>query len=215
MALLTIIPTSPHAQLMSHLANDPEDPDLARRMTEDYDFGYKLKFDKATKRDRKYWTNPLSLQLPNAPSMRIICYYGVGKPSERAYLYKTDAEGQVDSIDVSIDDPRHNISAGVLMGEGDGTVNLMSLGFACNKLWKQPTHNPAGISVTTRELYHTKEGLLVFRGAKESDHVNIMGNTEMAADLLKVVSGHGDEDVFGQDRHFSSILDMVEKVNLT
>lgn len=57
-------------QLMDHLANDPEDPDLSRRMTEDYDFGYQVKFDRATKKNKKYWTNPLSLQLPQAPSMR-------------------------------------------------------------------------------------------------------------------------------------------------
>ena len=86
----------------------------------------------------------------------------------------------MDAIDVSIDDPARNISAGVLMAEGDGTVTLMSLGFASNKLWKQKSHNPAGISVTTRELWHTKEGLLTFRGTKESDHVNISKSSSLS-----------------------------------
>jgi phospholipid:diacylglycerol acyltransferase len=33
--------------------------------------------------DPSKWTNPLETRLPNAPSMRIFCLYGHGKPTER------------------------------------------------------------------------------------------------------------------------------------
>lgn len=128
--------------------------------------------------ERRHWTNPLSVALPNAPKMRVLCYYGVGKvraygtgvswapihtsdpssplspcppssqqqPTERAYVYKTDADGRIDVIDTSINDPRRNVSDGVFMGEGDGTVSLLSLGYHCAKVCVYVcmcTHAPA------------------------------------------------------------------------
>lgn len=71
----------------------------------------------------------------------VLCYYGVGKPTERAYIYKTaGSDGAIDVIDAAINDPRRNISDGVLMGEGDGTVSLLSLGYHCAKVrvWVVP-----------------------------------------------------------------------------
>lgn len=41
---------------------------------------------------------------------------------------------------------------GVTMGEGDGTVNLVSLGAMCVEGWKRPRWNPANISVVTVEV---------------------------------------------------------------
>ena len=41
---------------------------------------------------------------------------------------------------------------GVRMGEGDGTVNLLSLGAMCVEGWKRPTWNPWGINVTVVEV---------------------------------------------------------------
>lgn len=46
---------------------------------------------------------------------------------------------------------------GVKMGEGDGTVSLLSMGAMCIEGWKRPRWNPARINVTTvevRELIH-------------------------------------------------------------
>lgn len=37
--------------------------------------------------NEKTWANPLEAALPNAPSMKIHCIYGVGKPTERSYWY--------------------------------------------------------------------------------------------------------------------------------
>jgi phospholipid:diacylglycerol acyltransferase len=36
------------------------------------------------------WINPLETRLPHAPNMKIYCFYGVGKPTERAYFYRED-----------------------------------------------------------------------------------------------------------------------------
>ncbi|KAI9286848.1 Lecithin:cholesterol acyltransferase-domain-containing protein [Umbelopsis sp. AD052] len=37
--------------------------------------------------DHTKWANPLESQLPNAPSMKIYCMYGVGVETERSYYY--------------------------------------------------------------------------------------------------------------------------------
>jgi hypothetical protein len=70
-------------------------------------------------------------------SKPVLCYYGVGKPTERAYMYKTSDNGAIDTIDTSVDDPKRNVSDGVFMGEGDGTVGLLSLGYHCAKARKK------------------------------------------------------------------------------
>lgn len=38
------------------------------------------------------------------------------------------------------------------MGEGDGTVSLLSLGAMCVEGWKKKRWNPAGIKVVTNEV---------------------------------------------------------------
>ncbi|KAI8875464.1 hypothetical protein K501DRAFT_280347, partial [Backusella circina FSU 941] len=37
--------------------------------------------------DPTKWSNPLESRLPNAPDMKIYCFYGVGVPTERSYYY--------------------------------------------------------------------------------------------------------------------------------
>jgi phospholipid:diacylglycerol acyltransferase len=44
------------------------------------------------------------------------------------------------------------IQNGVKMGEGDGTVSLVSLGAMCVEGWARKRWNPAGIKVTTVEV---------------------------------------------------------------
>ena len=41
---------------------------------------------------------------------------------------------------------------GVKMGEGDGTVSLLSLGAMCVDGWKRKRWNPAGMKVVTIEV---------------------------------------------------------------
>ena len=38
------------------------------------------------------------------------------------------------------------------MGEGDGTVSLLSLGAMCVEGWKRKRWNPGGIKITTVEV---------------------------------------------------------------
>lgn len=44
------------------------------------------------------------------------------------------------------------IRNGVKLGEGDGTVSLLSLGAMCVEGWKRKRWNPAGIKITTVEV---------------------------------------------------------------
>lgn len=44
------------------------------------------------------------------------------------------------------------IRNGVKMGEGDGTVSLLSLGAMCVEGWKRKRWNPAGIKIITVEV---------------------------------------------------------------
>lgn len=50
------------------------------------------------------------------------------------------------------DGARPRILNGVKMGEGDGTVSLLSLGAMCVEGWKRERWNPAGIKVVTVEV---------------------------------------------------------------
>ena len=63
-------------------------------------------------------------------------------------LYRTTYI-DADYTDETINPPVIN---GVKMGEGDGTVSLLSLGAMCVEGWKRERWNPAGIKVTTVEV---------------------------------------------------------------
>jgi phospholipid:diacylglycerol acyltransferase len=107
------------------------------------------------------WLNPLETRLPLAPSLKIYCFYGIGKETERAYYYRTDDEPMsglnvtLDTAFISPSDTAEGpVDHGVVMGEGDGTVNLLSSGYMCAKGWKQKRYNPAGVKVVTYEMRH-------------------------------------------------------------
>lgn len=64
----------------------------------------------ANENDPRKWLNPLEVRLPRAPSMRIYCLYGVGKPTERSYFYKPnggegEARGTTAAADAEPDVP--------------------------------------------------------------------------------------------------------------
>ena len=58
-----------------------------------YQANYSHGFEADTKQLKKNgfdpvkWSNPLEVQLPDAPSMKIYCLYGHGKETERSYWY--------------------------------------------------------------------------------------------------------------------------------
>jgi len=103
------------------------------------------------------WVNPLETRLPKAPNMKIFCFYGVGKPTERAYFYRTEpdvASKNNVSIDTAATFEDSKVDHGVIMGEGDGTVNLLSSAYMCAKGWRMKRYNPAGVKVTSYEMPH-------------------------------------------------------------
>ncbi|KAL0568627.1 phospholipid:diacylglycerol acyltransferase [Marasmius crinis-equi] len=82
---------------------------------------------------------------------------------------------------------------GVRLGEGDGTVSLLSLGAMCVEGWKRPRWNPAGINITTVELPHRPIPSLPRGGANTSEHVDILGSTALNEIIVKVATGVGSE----------------------
>lgn len=113
--------------------------------------------------------------------------------------------------DINIDNKAVPIRSGVKIGEGDGTVSLMSLGFMCSKGWKHPRYNPAGIPVYTREIRHEPTALDIRGGPKTADHIDVLGGTELNEAIIKIVSGRS--DLFEEQIH-SPIQQYVEKVDL-
>ncbi|KAG8890015.1 hypothetical protein FRB98_001450 [Tulasnella sp. 332] len=55
---------------------------------------------KRNNEDHRKWTNPLEIQLPNAPNMKIFCLYGHGKETERSYWY---ARGEYEQDEIMAD----------------------------------------------------------------------------------------------------------------
>ncbi|KAF5345334.1 hypothetical protein D9758_008426 [Tetrapyrgos nigripes] len=82
---------------------------------------------------------------------------------------------------------------GVKIGEGDGTVSLISLGAMCVEGWKRRRWNPAGINVTTIELPHQPVPALLRGGANTSEHVDVLGSTALNEIIVKVATGASGE----------------------
>ncbi|KAF8891737.1 Lecithin:cholesterol/phospholipid:diacylglycerol acyltransferase [Infundibulicybe gibba] len=101
------------------------------------------------------------------------------------------------------------IRNGVKMGEGDGTVSLLSLGAMCVEGWKRPRWNPAGIKITTVELPHRPVPSIPRGGANTSDHVDILGSTRMNEIILEVATGVGHEI---RDNIVSNIREYSKKI---
>lgn len=109
----------------------------------------------ANELDPRKWINPLESRLPLAPNLKIYCFYGVGKPTERSYFYREDQE-PTSSLNVTIDTTftRGEVDHGVILGEGDGTVPLLSNGYMCAKGWHIKRFNPAGAQIKVYEMPH-------------------------------------------------------------
>lgn len=111
----------------------------------------------ANEDDPRKWVNPLESRLPVAPDMKIYCFYGVGKPTERSYFYQEERDPLSKlnvTIDTTVTNTNDGTDHGVVMGEGDGTVNLLSVGYMCSKGWRIKRYNPAGAKVTVFEMKH-------------------------------------------------------------
>jgi hypothetical protein len=89
------------------------------------------------------------------------------------------------------------LRGGVVNGEGDETVPLVSEGAVCNGLWKLPRYNPSNMSVTVIEYESNPLGYWsggdIQGGGQSAAHVDIMGSVHLIRDILRVVSGSDDD----------------------
>nr|AHA57448.1 phospholipid:diacylglycerol acyltransferases 2 [Linum usitatissimum] len=165
----------------------------------------------------KYWSNPLETKLPNAPDMEIFSMYGVGIPTERAYVYRLSPAGECYipfQIDTSADEDSC-LKDGVYTVDGDETVPVLSAGYMCAKGWRGKTRfNPSGIRTYIREYDHSPPAnLLEGRGTQSGAHVDIMGNFALIEDILRVAAGGTGKDLDG-DRVYSDIFKWSDRIKL-
>lgn len=158
------------------------------------------------------WINPLETRLPLAPNLKIYCFYGIGKPTERAYYYRPDTD-PLSRLNVTIDSGFTNgeVDHGVVMGEGDGTVNLISMGYMCSKGWKIKRYNPAGVQIKVHEMPHEPERFSPRGGPNTGDHVDILGRSSLNHLILRVAGGKGE---LIEENIQSNILEYAERVDI-
>ncbi|KAG6956060.1 hypothetical protein JG688_00011606 [Phytophthora aleatoria] len=169
----------------------------------------------------KYWTNPLEAALPKAPSLKVFCFYGVGKPAERGYTYGDNPPDEDNVLvngkrvapyvfNTDIDDLPY-IKGGLRYSDGDGTVPLISLGLMCASGWRTDKFNPGHVDVRVREYRHNPVSMLFdARGGPETaDHVDIMGNHALIRDVLLVAARAYDRV---PENITSSIMEIAERV---
>jgi phospholipid:diacylglycerol acyltransferase len=171
--------------------------------------------------DSDTWNNPLVTPLPNAPSMKIYCLYGVGIETERAYFYRkvsplpSNDETFPYVLDGTMNDPENHIHFGSRSSDGDVSVPLISLGYLCANKWKTSKQlNPSNIHVITREYKHREEFQVndpMRGGPYSSDHVDILGNVDAMTDLIKVVTDHDVDQI--EDKIVSDIESISKKLN--
>ncbi len=97
------------------------------------------------------------------------------------------------------------------MGEGDGTVNLLSIGYMCNKGWKLKRYNPAGVKIKVYEMPHEPERFNPRGGPNTGDHVDILGRQSLNDLILRVAAGRGDAI---QEKVISNIMEYADKVKI-
>lgn len=136
--------------------------------------------------------------------------YGWGKTTERGYFYSRSE--QVDASDatedeyesgtppsriswidnsINLEDVQLTVKAGVINGEGDGTVSLLSAGSMCVEGWQRKLYNPAGIKVVTHEVKHEPMAFDPRGGPTTADHIDILGTTIVNEAVCRIASGNG------------------------
>jgi phospholipid:diacylglycerol acyltransferase len=145
--------------------------------------------------------------------MKIYCLYGWGKSTERGYFYSRSEDGDTVDKDNATEDPDERghqplrmswidsnvhldqtspkVVSGVVNGEGDGTVSILSSGAMCVEGWKMKRYNPAGIEVVTHELLHEPLAFDPRGGPTTADHIDALGTTVVNEAVLQIASGNG------------------------
>ncbi|CAL5443774.1 unnamed protein product [Camellia sinensis] len=195
-------------------------PKMLARGSTHFSYGLAEDLDDPKYQHYKYWSNPLETKLPNAPDMEIFSMYGVGIPTERAYVYRLSPSAECYipfQIDTSADgeDEDSCLKGGVFTVDGDETVPVLSSGFMCAKGWRGKTRfNPSGIQTYIREYDHAPPAnLLEGRGTQSGAHVDIMGNFALIEDIIRVAAGATGEDL-GGDQVYSDIFKWSDWINL-
>jgi phospholipid:diacylglycerol acyltransferase len=109
---------------------------------------------------------------------------------------------------------QQNIDHGVILGEGDGTVNLLSVGYMCNKGWKMHRYNPAGVEVKVYEMPHEPDRFSPRGGPNTGDHVDILGRQSLNDLILRVAAGHGgevEENVVSEIKAYAERVEVYEE----
>ncbi|KAL7619162.1 phospholipid:diacylglycerol acyltransferase 1 [Lactuca sativa] len=195
-------------------------PKMMERGMAHYSHGIAENLDDPKYAHYKYWANPLETKLPNAPDMEIYSMYGVGIPTERAYVYKLTPAAEC-YIPFQIDNAAGDINEhvclkdGVYTVDGDETVPALSAGFMCAKGWRGKTRfNPSAIKTYVREYDHNPpSNFLEGRGTQSGAHVDIMGNFQLIEDVIRVAAGASGEEL-GGDRVYTDIFEWSKKINL-
>ncbi|MED6193005.1 Phospholipid:diacylglycerol acyltransferase 1 [Stylosanthes scabra] len=195
-------------------------PKMMKRGDAHFSHGIADNLDDPKYKHYKYWSNPLETKLPDAPDMEIYSMYGVGIPTERAYVYRSTPQSECHipfQIDTSANggDEDPCLKDGVYSANGDETVPVLSAGFMCAKGWRGTTRfNPSGIRAYIREYEHNPPAnLLEGRGTQSGAHVDILGNFALIEDIIRVAAGASGEDL-GGDRVHSDIFKWSEKIKL-
>ncbi|KAL3830018.1 hypothetical protein ACJIZ3_018820 [Penstemon smallii] len=195
-------------------------PKMMKRGGEHFSYGIADDLDDKKYDHYKYWSNPLETKLPNAPEMEIFSMYGVGIPTERAYVYKLSSAAECYipfQIDTSAEGGEEGpcLKGGVYSVDGDETVPVLSAGYMCAKGWRGKTRfNPSGIRTFIKEYRHAPPAtLLEGRGTQSGAHVDIMGNFALIEDIIRVAAGATGEEI-GGDQVYSDILKWSDRIKL-
>ncbi|KAF2323606.1 hypothetical protein GH714_036294 [Hevea brasiliensis] len=195
-------------------------PKMMERGSSHFSYGIADNLDDPKYKHYKHWANPLETKLPNAPEMEIFSMYGVGIPTERAYVYKLSPSAECYipfQIDTSADGENEDsgLKDGVYTVDGDETVPVLSAGFMCAKAWRGKTRfNPSGSKTYIREYDHSPPAnLLEGQGTQSGAHVDIMGNFALTEDIMRVAAGATEEEL-GGDQVYSDIFKWSKKINL-
>lgn len=177
-------------------------------------------FHKEGKITVENWHDPTVTPLPNAPSMKMYCLYGVGIETERSYFYKQTKENNQSEnlpfvIDPSVNDFKENIRFGTRFSDGDVSVPLVSLGYMCVDGWIDSKLNPSKLGIITREYLHAEEFIVndpMRSGPHSADHVDILGNLDTTLDLLKIVTDFNVASIDDNKIH-SSIREIASRIS--
>ncbi|BEJ02371.1 hypothetical protein CcaverHIS631_0701660 [Cutaneotrichosporon cavernicola] len=169
-------------------------------------------------KDHSKWSNPLEVELPQAPSMKIYCLYGHGKETERAYWYVKGEYEEGEGRDAP--DSQCDVGdSGCERTPGDFPLarnhridNDVTVKGTRPEVRSGVKFSDGDGTIATASLgamcvrgwkgktkwnpagvkVVTREALDLRGGALTSDHVDILGSSPLNEAILKIVGGRGD-----------------------